>query len=81
MSAVTQWFEPYQKPTHVGIYNASFTRDPTIFRYWNGFCWSWGWGLGDSRQHTNLSKRTLARKNMDIYWRGLAVNPQEGEAE
>lgn len=70
MHELTPWFEPHQKPVHVGEYNATIYPEfivTDIRRYWNGLCWSDYYFPGE-RHPRNLANQAAQDR---IYWRGL----------
>ena len=60
---VTQWFQPEEKPVHVGWYESE---GYTVYHYWwwNGECWT-------------FPQDGFICSHQDRTWRGLAEKPEK----
>ena len=73
--ALTDWSN--RKPELIGEYNASCSRDPKLRRWWNGKSWSLSYLATDLEHLQRRYRRAVSSHRVgDIYWRGLAVKPE-----
>lgn len=79
MTRLTEWYPPHIKPVRVGVYNASYVKDPGVFRYWNGKYWSSAWSRNNSQEDIEFLKNFAAMDQDDIHWRGLSAAPTPEE--
>lgn len=70
---LTPWFPPEVKPVRVGPYNASKTRDPKAFRYWDGRAWGFVAFSVEGAVSARLFKTSEQHR---VHWRGLAEQPK-----
>ena len=68
---MTEWFGPEFVPYHVGVYNASVSKNKEAFRYWNGDKWSAAWYKVGSKATINHSM--LVKSISPIYFRGFTT--------
>lgn len=70
----TEWFPASVNPVHIGEYNASCVRDPTVLRWWNGRHWSIDY-RSEHAEVTRVECRKVRTIAAGIEWRGLAKEP------
>jgi hypothetical protein len=70
---LTDWFDPNEKPYHIGVYETRGAGGFVRYQHWDGEMW--GFSSSTPKEANRNRKEISAHQNR--HWRGLITNMSE----